>query len=972
VSTVQLSPILKAPAWPALRRRLERALAEDGRLAMARDVLLRPLELLDLMAQEAPGALGDDVIKAERLRLMLQLALPFGALVREARELGGKSADGQPDSASAYRPGIIDHGALVIVALAAVRVAPPRMPAVFLQVVHGVALAAAPAEVLGRLGADQPDAGGLGVILRTLYLLDTVGAALSTPFLRPFATDPYERDRWRCLARLLEHDVFRTAVEDAARGVWDGATAAGIGSVQPIDAVPGDVVVVSGDLKSRGRGLQPRRAMQPVFAAPQSAPLPAKLFAWRNTPRGFELRLTVPAEATAGWIGWSDDELIASSNQYRRGLRRAFLDAFADEPSLRGSDVPAGAIPLLERPDPRRPGHFLAVPPRTAGNVFLGGRPRITDYDQPTATADGTLVFSWESVAADYVRLDPAGTVLPPSGEARLAAPTGGAETMQLVPGRRVKRGDVLGSPVTIVASAADRIRIVQVDVHQGARRGVLYLGQPLDVDVRLYPPAMAPEVFSALILGDGKPPIAPARPPSSSDPVSFVIAPERLHDGLTFTVAVSAKAEARAVAEKRVGPLRLASPRSVSVVLVRPALLEPDRPPVPLEAARAALDRAGAASGVIVSTIDLPWLEDPLAVLVGRPSSPDEPRVDVLLEHLARRALLTSGHEDALWLLLLPGGPSPTLSRAAAAPVPSRMVRHAPAVAARAVAVSDEAGLPELLAAVFTATAAKGDRPVAAPTARLRILGVVHLKHVEISSVREEARGAGPGAPVKTKITAVALGRTGAELAAHPVKVMRQARPTLLGLLVPVSVDVAAIELRCSGRVLVRLERPAHAPILRKVAVDATNALTWSYRHPDGGRPQVSVALRNSEITTTVLIADECAPSEILPLWRFRAPAQLVVAASDGWNAVEEAVQPPTPAAGPALIRRLSDGRFWADVPERWQVAWLLEDGEPLGKTRLLEAPPVRRTTRLVLRAIPPDGETPVVDEVTLAATAL
>jgi len=121
-----------------------------------------------------------------------------------------------------------------------------------------------------------------------------------------------------------------------------------------------------------------------------------------------------------------------------------------------------------------------------------------------------------------------------------------------------------------------------------------------------------------------------------------------------------------------------------------------------------------------------------------------------------------------------------------------------------------------------------------------------------------------------------------------------------------------------------------------------------------------VSVALRNREITTTVFVADECAPSEILPLWRFRAPVQLVVSASDGWNAVEQPVDPPKAAVGPALIRRLSDGRFWADVPERWQVAWALDDGQHLGKTRLVVAPPVRRTTRLVLRAMPPDGETP------------
>jgi len=85
-------------------------------------------------------------------------------------------------------------------------------------------------------------------------------------------------------------------------------------------------------------------------------------------------------------------------------------------------------------------------------------------------------------------------------------------------------------------------------------------------------------------------------------------------------------------------------------------------------------------------------------------------------------------------------------------------------------VAVSDEGGLAELLAAVFSTAPAKIDRSVTAPTARLRVLGVVHAGHVEINSVREEARGAGPGAPLKkTKITAVALGERAPSLRPIP-----------------------------------------------------------------------------------------------------------------------------------------------------------------------------------------------------------
>jgi hypothetical protein len=68
-------------------------------------------------------------------------------------------------------------------------------------------------------------------------------------------------------------------------------------------------------------------------------------------------------------------------------------------------------------------------------------------------------------------------------------------------------------------------------------------------------------------------------------------------------------------------------------------------------------------------------------------------------------------------------------------------------------------------------------------------------------------------------------------------------------------------------------------------------------------------------------------------------------------------------------VIRRLSDGRFWADVPDQWRVVWSLGDGQRIGETRLVSAPRLRRASRLVLRAVPPGGASPIVDEVTLEA---
>ena len=960
--------ILRSPAWPALQRRLDRALAEDRRMEMARDVLLRPLELLELMAQEAPGALADDVVKAERLRLLLQLALPFIGLPREASEFSNVDADGIAGSGSTYQPGIIDHGALLMVALAAIRVAPPRMPPIFLQAVHGVALAAAPAEVLGRLGADQPDARALAVILKTFYLLDTVRAAMSSPLLRPFAGDPYERGRWRCLARLLEHQFFRHALDDAGKGLWDGAVATGIDRVEPIQAEPGDTVIVAGDIHAYRQRLQSAHPIQPVFAAPNLPPLPAAVAGWNATARGLELRLIVPEDATPGWIGFSDDQLIAASNRYRRALREALRRLFSDEPCLRGSESLPRTIPLLERPDPTRPGHLLAVPPRTAGNEFRGGRPRIVYYEPATVSSDGTLTFSWDSVGADYIRLDPAGTELAPSGDARMAAPPGGAAPMTLIPARRGERGPVLGSPITLVIAAPSvNVRIAKVDVHQGERRRPLFVGQPLQVDVWLDPPAAAVDVSPTLTLNDGEPPIVPSSSPSARGVVSFVVEPTRVQNDAVLNVFVRPNAVSSIVAERRIGPLRLESPRSVAIVLVRPAVLKPDRSPITFEDARAAVDRAATRSGLTARSVDLPWLDDPLAVLVQRPSSSDDPHVLSLLEHLARRALLTPGHESALWLVLLPGPAGATTDISNGAAGRQVLMRYAPATAARAVAVAEEAALPALFAAVFADSSA--DSGLSDVTARLRILGVMKANDVEVDSVREEQRGAGLGSAVATSIIAVTLDRGGNELTSHRVKVMRETRPALLGLLLPVSAEVVAVELRSAERTVARFERPPNGPKLTDVAVDGENTLTWRYSHPDGVRPEVQIALQDQDLTTIMFVADECAPSNVLPLWRFRKPKKIVVSASDGWHVEEELLEPPEQTAGPVLIRRLSDGRFFADVPDGWHVAWSVEDGPSLGNTPVIHVAPRGRPQCLVLQARASESSAPVIDKVIVEA---
>jgi hypothetical protein len=201
-------------------------------------------------------------------------------------------------------------------------------------------------------------------------------------------------------------------------------------------------------------------------------------------------------------------------------------------------------------------------------------------------------------------------------------------------------------------------------------------------------------------------------------------------------------------------------------------------------------------------------------------------------------------------------------------------------------------------------------------------------------------------------------------------VRLGRDTRPAVLALLIPVARDVVAIELRRGGRRLARLERPVHRPSLQEVSVDAGNTLHWSYHHPDGGRPEISVALRSRLITTAVLAADACLPSEVLPLWRFQPAGQIVVSASDGWNVTERQLDAPPESPGPVIIRRLGDGRFWADVPRGWGVTWSLDGGHALGDDRVVRPPALRQPDRLVLEATAPGGHR-VTDFLSLEATA-
>lgn len=850
--------VVREPAWSTLVRRCDAAVARDPRLDATVTSLLRPVRMLDAMANDALGALGEDVLRADRLRVLLHGAWPYAAQVAEAgtiaRELedpkrlveaaalaehGVKAAPAAsklPD-ALPYELGVIDPGVLVLVAIAAIRVAPAGYGMVFLRTVHGIALSASGAETIGRLDPDMPDVAAMVPLLETLQVVASLGGAMRSPLLRPFASDPVERGRWSCLQQLLANGRMLNEANAApppdhfSPGLWDGAIAYPVTRVRPAAARPGSKIVLEGV-----RALA-RAKMHVVFASPDGPTLLAD-----PVKGGDDHSVIVPPGARSGWIGLCDAELIDRANRHRDSVA-AWLESLADQPCLRGMVIPAHRIPRLGTKDPRRSTVMVSTPPRIGTNHYTDATPRI---------ADVAITQSGETKLRAGLALDVAVT---------LEAPVHGATAS-------VRIGTTVIGPVPV----------------DGARAMLAI-------------------------------------------PAAFA------NDGLVFTAAVASDGVPADTRDQ--GPLRMDGARELTVVLFLTALAPGDGRKQPArvtrEQARRMLDGLQERLGWDIKDVELPWVDDALAGIGAPLASADDHRVQQLQRDLSRRALITPGLEHAIWLALVPGT--------------SPVAAASPAAGARSVAVATVAGLASLIA-----NAAVDDTSVmTARATRLRILGTLRPGTrttpavIDLEWVQQEDRAAGPGAAVDSGLVAVALDASGTELAVTPIRVLDTARPIRVEALIPIGPNVDVVELRTSRAVLKRLVRTSGRPELHAVKLekidDFESRLLWSYRHSDGALPHLQLALVQDEVTTPVDALDPCDPNASVNFARFGRADDLVVLANDGWNAVGRSARRELANETPVVLRRLDDGRFWADVPAGWQVRWTL-DGVFQGTGLTLDLP--------------------------------
>lgn len=396
-------PLLRKNAHLLLLRRLDEAVAERPALGPLCETLLRPIEILTELARETPAALGDDPPAGERFRLLLA---------------SGRTVEINPDAAAAllaqetgshelgHAPGLMDPAALALIGLAAIRVGhPSQMGMSLLRTVHALALAAGPAEVLARLGADGPRRSALALLLKSFANGDASAPNSRFAAVATLVADPAERARWACLQQLFGNTEGLVTAEIERMREWDGAHARDIRLVENATAWPDEPCALSGSFAAA----QPAATVV-VFASPGTRPLavPRAETSWKRQRIG----LVVPDGATPGWIGFADRAQCDRSNAERKALRKRWSESRA--PCLAGSSVPTALIPDLVHP---------SVPPRTASNVFVGGLPRVRQaaLRPPEAPAGTPFVLTWETDGADRVRIEQLDGGVPP----QLAGPQG-------------------------------------------------------------------------------------------------------------------------------------------------------------------------------------------------------------------------------------------------------------------------------------------------------------------------------------------------------------------------------------------------------------------------------------------------------------------------------------------------------------------------------------------------------------------
>ncbi|HSU14310.1 hypothetical protein [Longimicrobium sp.] len=975
---VVLSPTRHA----ALVAALDAAVAADPALAGARSLLLTPLTMLEALARDAVGALGDDVLAAERLRLLLALAATQMPALTAFRDVLGDSTPSSGISSSFPIPAlaaaaipcddaVVHAGALVIVALAAGRVGKSTgLADPLLNNVLATALAAGPAEAVSRaiasgMGTDQVRALLAGLAAGHNGEDRRLSAVIAT-----FLADACERARWACLETL-----FTQVRRDVAGSTWDAAGTGGIVEVDPRAACPGQPVSIRVEPVDDGPIIFLRTSATPetpldaahflplleakaasvVFAA-QGRRSVARLADAVDAQTGV-VTVTVPAGAHGGWVGFADPALLAETNDDRSALREQWDERNTGEPALRCAPVPIAAIPLLRNPP---------TPPRSPQARFDGGAPVIlaASISPPVADPGGELRLKWRVQGATSVHVDPRPGVVEAEGEATVKAPEDRAHA-EFVLVCESGCGDPLRRRLR--ARVRVRIRAIAADQPERTALALKLVGTPgkANVNVRLSSFAAAParplvagEAFqltatlsaadargrAELRIGDE------AKAMKLEGGKATITLPGRYAvDGLAGTVVFRAP-DGEIDDRRDFGPLAFVTLRQRRLMVIRPGLATRDLHRVAAGEVARALDEARRTLAMEIDAAEPVWADDEELSLTEPADGPDVTATADLLERLHALAARTPGREDALWVAVVPKPPK------------SEFLRVEPAEAARAVAVCTPGALARLLDAELPAAEAR--------VTRLRIAGTVDgASSIRLQPLRVEDRAAGPGARVESGLRAVALDAQGRVRASRAVRLLTADRPARLFVLLPITSDVTDLEIRIDDGqpplpamdpygfgalcgdgsrdnplALRRIHRSEGQPEVSGVETQG-DGLAFEYGHTRSARSSIVVEAGGARGWGTVLRLQPCQEAGTLPVdrLRLRDDDRIRVAATDGWNTdFAPDVGLPIPRTPPFSVAARHAGglRFWADVDEGGEpsIAWTLREldgtGEVVGET--------------------------------------
>lgn len=969
--------VLNSTRYLALVAALDAAVAEDPSLAAARALLLTPLRLLESLARDAPGALGDDVLAAERLRLLLALAATQMPPLTAFRDvLGGDAKTGTTVNAAALAvpaipcdDAVVHNGALVVVALAAGRVGKGTgLAEPLVNNVLVTALAAGPAEAVSRALTSGMGAAQVRALLAGLAHAENGQDRRLSAVIATFLADACERARWACLETL-----FALVRAEVARNVWDAAGTGGIVSVEPRTACPGQKVeirvepvdaptpVITGATvavlaigtpeatldAAHFLPLLERRAASVVFASQghrSVSRLPDAV-----DPETGTITVTVPANAHVGWLGFADPALLEQTNRDRQALREEWEARNQSETALRGAPVPVQSIPLLRNPP---------TPPRSPLARFDGGTPIIHEaaLTPPVVDPGADLKLHWRVQGGIGVHIDPRPGTVAAEGDATVQAPTDSVHA-----GFTLVAENGCGEPVQRTLEARVRVVIKSVVAEQPDRAAPLPLklvgGAQSSVNVRFstvgsalpQQPLVAGEHFDVtatlnaadargraelLVADEVKPMKLEGARATLTLPGRYAV------DGLTGTVLFRAP-DGEIDDRQDFGPLRFVTLRSRRLMVIRPGLVGRELERVPAAEADQAIDDARRALGMEIDAGEPAWIDDEELSLTSPADGPDVTSTVDLLERLHALAARTVGLEDAIWIALVPR------------PLRKDFHRLERAEAARAVAVCTPGDLQKLLDA---------EPPPAEPRVnRLRISGSVDGGGaVRLQPLRVEERAAGLGPPVESGLRAVALDAQGRVRASRPIRLLTADRPARVFVLLPVTDDVVDLEIRIDdgqpplpspdpfgygtafgaffggglgGNLLAlrRIHRSEGRPRVTDVEVGGGH-LSFHYGHTRSARSSVVIEAGGARGWAPVLRLAPCIETGDLPLARLRLGEddRLRVAATDGWNAdlaPDRGIDLPTLPPFRAAARHAGGLRFWADVDEGGEptVTWTL-----------------------------------------------